>query len=167
MVFEIFFQLLLKINLFKLERPAEIQILKETRYDLEWANLHVCCFYIIFIYHGTIQSTGIETFNWKFRCLYFLILSYWISLERYLLNCFFFNQQHKVAGRKCFEGKFLFLLFDRELLWKLLTSYNTEFKDTHILEEVCHVITVGLVVLYPSTTDKNQLLQILLFDGKT
>lgn len=102
-----------------------------------------------------------------FRCLYYLILSYWISLERYLLNCFFFNQQHEVPGRKCFEGKFLFLLFDRELLWKLLTSYNTEFKDTHILEEVCHVITVGLVVLYPTTTDKNQLLQILLFDGKT
>ncbi|XP_062590799.1 probable E3 ubiquitin-protein ligase HECTD4 isoform X2 [Saccostrea cucullata] len=77
-------QLLLKISLFKQERPAEIQILKETR----------------------------------------------------------------------------------ELLWKLLTSYCSEVKDTQILEETCHVITVGISVLYPSTTDKNQLMQTLLYDGK-
>lgn len=160
MVFEIFFQLLLKINLFKLERPAEIQILKETRYDLEWDNLHVCCFIIIFIYHGTIQSTGIQM-SVLFDTV---ILNFFGKISAKLF--FFFNQQLEVPG-KCFEGKFLFLLFDRELLWKLLTSYNTEFKDTHILEEVCLVITVGLVVLYPTTTDKNQLLQILLFDGKT
>lgn len=54
----------------------------------------------------------------------------------------------------------------RELLWKLLTSCNTEFKDTQILEEACQVIMVGLPVLYPSNTDKSQLLQTLLFDGK-
>ncbi|XP_055995500.1 probable E3 ubiquitin-protein ligase HECTD4 isoform X2 [Ostrea edulis] len=77
-------QLLLKISLFKLERPAEIQILKETR----------------------------------------------------------------------------------ELLWKLLTSDSTEVKDTQIYEEICHVITVGISILYPSISDKNQLLQTLLYDGR-
>jgi hypothetical protein len=49
----------------------------------------------------------------------------------------------------------------------LLTSYSTEDKDTQILEEICHVITVGISVLYPSISDKNQLLQALLYDGKT